>query len=90
MCLYGLIMFDMPSSNAVWGKYLYEQGYRRHAIPDRCPVCYTVAQFAEEHPKGSYILGTGSHVVACEDGCYYDTWDSGMEVPIFYWEKGRD
>ncbi len=22
------------------------------------------------------------------DGCYFDTWDSGDEIPIFYWTKG--
>lgn len=27
----------------------------------------------------------GNHVVCVEDGNYYDTWDSGGEVPIFYW-----
>lgn len=28
LCLQGYIEKDMPSSNAVWGKYLYKKGYR--------------------------------------------------------------
>lgn len=27
----------------------------------------------------------GNHVVCVKDGDYYDAWDSGMEVPIYYW-----
>ena len=29
----------------------------------------------------------GNHVVAVVDGNYYDAWDSGDEVPIYYWKK---
>ena len=29
----------------------------------------------------------GGHVVAVEDGNYYDIWDSGDEVPTYYWMK---
>jgi hypothetical protein len=26
-------------------------------------------------------------VVTVQDGKYYDTWNSGNEVPVYYWEK---
>ena len=78
---------DMPSSNHVWASYLKRLGFRRYVIPDSCPDCYTVADFAKEHPYGSYVLGTGTHAVAVVDGHYYDTWDSGDEVPIYYFQK---
>jgi len=80
-------MCDMSSSNRVWGEYLYIRGFRRHIIPDTCPPCYTIRQFCNDHPYGIYILATGTHVVACKDGDYFDTWDSGQEVPIYYWKK---
>ena len=80
---------DMPSSNHVWASYLKSKGFRRMAIPDSCPNCYTVADFCNDHQNGMYILATGSHVVGVIAGDYYDTWDSGREVPIFYFEKGR-
>ena len=54
----GLVMHDMPSSDNVWGEYLYRRGYRKHVIPDTCPYCYTVREFAYEHPSGLYLLKT--------------------------------
>lgn len=27
------------------------------------------------------------HVVCVQDGYYYDSWDSGNEIPIYYWER---
>lgn len=78
---------DMPSSNAVWDSYLRNHGYMKFVIPNTCPDCYTVAQFAEEHPTGKYMLATGTHVIAVVDGDYFDTWDSGMEKPIYFYTK---
>ena len=83
----GYKMYDMPSSNPVWGAYLKEHGYKRHTLPDTCPDCYTVAEFCRDHPSGRFLLGTGSHVVTVVDGDHYDTWDSEAETPIYYWSK---
>lgn len=88
LCIYGLKSYDMPSANHVWGAYLIDQGYERHIIPDTCPLCYTVKQFAEDHPEGTFILALHGHVVAVINGDYYDTWDSGEELPVYYWQKG--
>ena len=85
--LQGYIMDDMPSSNSVWGAYLYDNGFRRYVIPNTCPDCYSVRDFCDEHKDGVYLLATGTHVIAVADGDYYDTWDSGDEIPIFYWRK---
>lgn len=86
LAAYGFTMCDMPSSNAVWGKYLKDQGYERHLVEDTCPdECYTIHQFCIDHPKGIYIVATDGHVVCVMNGDYYDTWDSGNEVPIYYW-----
>lgn len=87
LALQGFVMSDMPSSNAVWGAYLRGKGFRRHIIPDTCPDCYTVADFAAEHPKGTYILAISGHVVAVVDGEWCDTWDSGDETPVYFWER---
>lgn len=88
VAMQGFTSKNMPSSNAVWGDYLRRKGFKRYAIPNSCPECYTVADFADEHPKGRYILATGSHVIAVVNGDYYDTWDSGEEVPVYYFERG--
>jgi hypothetical protein len=77
--------FDMPSSNAVWGRYLYELGFEPFLLPASCPRCVTIREFSKRFPKGVYIIGTGSHAVAVIDGDYYDSWDSGKEIPTFFW-----
>lgn len=87
LCMKGFVMKNMPSANEVWHELLKDEGFTRHIIPNTCPDCYTVRAFCYEHPDGLYILGTGSHVIAVEDGNYYDNWDSGDEVPIYYWER---
>ena len=84
----GAEMFDMPSSNAVWGSVLKEHGFRRYAIRNTCPDCYTVKDFCEDHPVGNYVVATSGHAIAVVDGNYYDTSDSGYEIPIYYWRKG--
>lgn len=83
----GYEMKDMLASNAVWSAYLIEHGFRRHSIPNTCPDCYTVKDFADDHKQGIYVLGTGSHAVAVIDGDYYDSWDSGDEIPIYYFRR---
>lgn len=85
----GLLDKEMPSANDVWGAYLKRIGYRRHIIPDTCPMCYTIKNFCRDNPSGTYLLATGSHVVTAVDGVYYDAWDSGDEIPIYYWTKGE-
>lgn len=87
--LKGFEMKDMPSANKVWGSYLKSKGYMRFNIPNTCPDCYTVKQFCADNPNGTFLLATGEHVVAVKDGFYYDAWDSGDEVPIYYWRKER-
>lgn len=87
LCIEGLHMYDIPNSNAVIANMLKKACYTKHVIPDTCPECYTVGNFADDHPSGTYILGTGNHIVSVVDGVIYDTWDSSNEIPITYWEK---
>lgn len=85
----GFEMKEMPSMNNVWGAYLRDMGFTRHIIPDTCPDCYTVEDFTKDHPRGRYVLGTGTHAIALIDGTVYDTFDSTEEIPIFYFEKEK-
>lgn len=83
----GLAMGDMPNANNVIASVLRQNGFKRLDLPHNCPDCYTVDEFAKEHPKGLYVAGTGIHVVCIKDGDYYDSWDSGDEVIAYVWEK---
>ena len=85
----GFIKKDMPSGNSTWGAYLKRLGYMRHIIPNTCPDCYSVRDFCLDHSTGRYLLALDQHVVTVVDGDYYDTWDSGNEIPIYYWAKGE-
>lgn len=88
LILQGYMMCDMPSANSVWGAYLHSKGFTRHIMPENCPENYTVADFAREHPRGVYILALSGHVICVIDGNWYDSWDSGNEIPIYFWAKG--
>ena len=87
ICLQGFIMKNMPSINKVWTTYLKSIGFKEQLIRDTCPDCYTIRDFCYDNPKGTFILLTGSHVVAVIDGDYYDAWDSGDELPISAWRR---
>ena len=78
---------DMPSANIVWSSYLREHGFKRYIIPNECPDDYTVNDFAVDHPYGTFVLALNGHVVAVVDGYFYDTWDSGNEIPLYYWSR---
>ena len=86
LCLQGFMMGDLPSSNAVWSAYLKHKGFKRRTIED-CPDCYDVGNFCEENKKGIFVLGTGSHAVTVIDGNYFDAWDCGKEIPLYYFSK---
>ena len=85
--VFGYAAADMPSANHVWGAYLKRQGYRRYLVDDHGQDIYTVADFCRDNPRGTYLLAISGHVVCAVDGDYYDTWDSGDEIPEYYWIK---
>ena len=47
-----------------------------------------MAEFADLHPSGTYILALSGHVVCVVDNVLYDTWDSSNEIVLYYWQKG--
>lgn len=89
LCICGYMKGDLPSANQIWDGYLKGKGFKRDIVSNDCPECYTVTDFCREHSTGVYVIGTGTHAVAVVDGCYFDTWDSGNETPIYYYYKGE-
>ena len=90
LCLFGLLMADMPSANAITTAYLKKNGFHRRTIPDDCPDCYTIADFCKDHPKGTYIIGTGSHLTTVIDGTLWDSCDSSNVCPVKKKKKMED
>ena len=87
LCLEGYIKKNFGDANDVWGSYLKRIGFRQILLPDNCPDCYSVRDFCYDYPYGTFILATGTHLVAVIDGDYYDAWDSGDEVPTSVWRR---
>ena len=85
LCEVGRMDCNMPSADSVWGHYLKMRGFEPFILPQSCPSCTTVREFCKLYPDGTYIIGTGSHAVAVINGNYYDSWDSGNEIPSFFW-----
>ena len=86
LCVQGFMMGDLPSSNAVWSAYLRHKGFKRRTM-ENCPDCYSIEDFCQDHSKGIFVIGTGTHAVCVIDGCYYDAWQSGREPVVYYFEK---
>lgn len=91
LVLAGFHYKDLPSANSVWGAVLRQHGFAREAIPNTCPDCYTAAEFAAEHPRGTFVLvfseGTVGHVATVKDGNLYDSFDSSDCVPQYYFYR---
>lgn len=87
LAMYAYQMGDMPSSDAVWGAVLSNNGFTRKSIPNTCPNCYTAKDFCKDNPLGTYVLGFGGHVATVQNGDLFDAWNSSNEVPQFYWEE---
>lgn len=86
LCVLGFLHADMNDSNEVMDCFLRKRGFKRGMIEEEC----TVDEFAAGHPMGTYVLALGRHVVCVKDGMYWDSWDSGKEIPLYFWCKGED
>ena len=87
MVVTGFRMGDLPSSDAVWGSVLRQNGFIKEVLPSSCPDCYTAEDFCRDHPSGTYVLGFGGHAATVVDGDLYDSWDSSNDIPQFYWRR---
>lgn len=83
----GFKLKNIMSSNSVWGSVLRRYGFYRSNIPNTCPDCYTFEDFAEDHPHGVFVLGTGTHAATVKNGIIYDAWDSSQELVIYVWYR---
>lgn len=85
LCVQGRYLCGWGNFNEIWSSYLQYLGFRRYEMPEN--TIYTVGDFANDHPRGRYVLGTGKHAVAIVDGNVIDSWDSRGEIPKYYFVK---
>lgn len=84
----GYIRRDLPNADVIWEKYLIKNKFQRNLISDDGFGDYTIDDFVNDHPKGTFVLSMpGKHVVTVVDSVLYDTWDSGKEIPSYYFSK---
>lgn len=87
LCDEGLEQCDLPNANAVFGRFLLNLGFRKHIIPNTCPMCYSLIDFCIDHPYGDFVVCTGDHAVCVIDGNHYDLFDSSYVTPSYYYER---
>lgn len=90
LSLNGYSMGNLPNADEVIGALMRTNGFYKKSIPNTCPDCYSIKEFADDNREGTFLLGTGGHVVALYNGDIYDTWDSSDLVPLYVWYKEVD
>lgn len=76
---------EVETSDLVWGRILAEHGFFMKSL--YCNDGCTLEGFCKHNPEGIFVVKLPNHVVCVIDGNYYDSWDSGNEVPIYCWER---
>lgn len=55
-------------------------------------LCYdskTVGEFAEEYPRGTYLITMNGHITCCIDGVIYDTFDCRDRIMWCAWKVNK-
>ena len=84
LCVEGYKECAFGDDNKTWDGYLKSLGYQKFTIPN--PTA-TLADFANKHKDGVFIVGTGTHAVTVINGDIVDAWDSSNEIPQYYYSK---
>lgn len=90
LSLNGFLMGNVISADEVWGSLLRQHGFHREMLPNTCPDCFTVEEFCEEHPEGTFIVKSENHVACVKDGTLFDSWNSLQKTVIYFWSNRKD
>lgn len=76
----------MPNDKPVYNQYLRHLGFEMQKMP-RFPdnTRYTVREFADANPIGTFIISIANHLTVIIDGVLYDTWDCSRKSVGNYW-----
>ena len=90
LCTKGRELYRLPDDTKTIGAVLGDAGFTRRGIKthlgEKKP---TVAEIAEMCRKNGWIAvaGVQGHVVCCEGGDWFDTWDYGEYKVSQFWFK---
>lgn len=71
---------DPPNSKKVIEKYLKLKGFEKQKQPRQIEnTKYTVNEFCDFKPQGTYLVTVAGHITVVKDGHIYDTWDCGYK-----------
>lgn len=87
LCVIVLTEYEVPSSNYIWESLLERNGFIKRLLPNTCPKCMNVREFAHIFNQGTFVACTGSHVVAVINGNYFDSYDSGDLIVSYFYER---
>lgn len=82
---YSMHEAEVETSDIVWGRILAENGFVMQSL--FCNDGCTLEGFCQRNPKGLFVVKLPNHVVCVKDGVYFDSWDSGNEIPLYCWRK---
>lgn len=83
----GFLMGDVMNSDQVLAAVLRKHGFVRGSVAEACPDCYSIKDFAQDNPNGTYVVKSNNHVTTIIDGNIFDAWDSSRRVPLWFWKK---
>lgn len=85
---YSMVEAEVETSDIVWSRILAENGFDMIAL--YCGDGCTLESFCQRNQEGIFVVKLPNHVVCVVDGNYYDSWDSGKEVPLYCWRKRKN
>jgi hypothetical protein len=101
LCAIGEQNYSMPNDKTTYEKYLEAKGWLKQKMPKQGIVGirmmggvkgsyqtykrYTVVEFADENPKGTYIISVANHMTVLVNGELFDTWNCGNKSVGNYW-----
>ena len=88
LCYTGRTIFEMPSGRKTYHQYLLENGWSKQPMPKhQNGKRYTLSQFADENPKGVYVISLANHLATIVNGNLHDIWDCSEKCLRNYWVK---
>ena len=88
LCELGRKKKRMPNEWKIIELWLKNHGYVKYSFGklEKGQRRITVSEFANKNRYGTYLLNLRGHIVACINGLYYDSWDSGYCKVLTYYK----